>query len=138
LPENFSGAEKYLLGKNAYSIFYTVRYANGDLYFGNISNTLTKEGFGICYYHTGEFYAGNYTNDQRNSLNGILTDPYKYVYKGELVNNKMHGKGEYIDARIFERYDGSFKEGERDGEGTIYFVNGTSKKVIYKNGVLQQ
>lgn len=54
------------------------------------------------------------------------------VYKGNMVNSRKEGKGEFIWS-TGERYVGDFKNCLRDGYGVYYFTDGTVFKGNWKN-----
>ena len=60
------------------------------------------------------------------------------VCVGPYIQDKLNGEVSYIDKAKKEKFRGTYKDGVRDGEGTIYSANGSSRKVVYKDGVLQQ
>lgn len=115
-----------------------ISYPNQDFYYGKMSNVFSKKGMGAYCYANGEVYIGNFSNDQRNDKEGMIIYPNGNVLRAIFVNDKIEGPGEYLDVVKKEKYLGNFKDGLRDGEGTLYFADGTSKKMIYKDGVLQQ
>lgn len=143
LPVNFSETEKLLAQKDNSS--YIIRYPNGDIFKGGLNDSLARTGRGTCYYKTGDVYIGNYSNDLRNDPEGLLiykkganAPNIRDICQVPFVKDKIDGKGVYFDAVKKEKYIGNFKEGVRDGEGTLYLADGTTKKVMYKDGVLQQ
>jgi hypothetical protein len=115
-----------------------ISYPNEDFYCGKMSAVFLKKGMGAYCYANGEVYIGNFSNDQRNDKEGMIVYPNGNILRAIFVNDKIEGPGEYLDVVKKEKYVGNFKEGIRDGEGTLYFADGTSKKVRYINGVLQQ
>ena len=70
-----------------------IYYKNNKLYYeGDLKNGI-KEGNGKILFENGNYYEGQFTNDQ-------ITGKGKYYYdngyyEGDLVNGKMHGKGKY-------------------------------------------
>jgi hypothetical protein len=140
---DFSETEKVLVEKDYLS--YLIHYSNGDIYRGSVNESLGRTGGAACIYKTGEIYIGAFTNDKRNDPEGLLiykkgegAANYRDICQAPFVDNKIDGKGEYLDGTRKEKYVGNFKNGLRDGEGAIYYADGISKSVMYVLGVLQQ
>jgi hypothetical protein len=128
------------------SYMYIIRYPNGDLYFGKINDSLNRKGAGTCLFKTGDIYIGNYNNDKRNDPEGLMIykregiSNRRNIYQGPFVNDLIEGEGEFINASSLnpEKFIGNFKNGKLDGEVTVIYTDGKSKKVIFKNGVRQE
>jgi len=54
-------------------------------------------------------------------------------YKGEWVNDIMHGKGTYKWQGGEKEYAGAWLEGKMDGDGTMKWRDGRSYKGHFKN-----
>ena len=68
--------------------------------------------------------------EKKIKIYGILYNKYtnEIIYEGELIDGKCDGNGKYIfDTGDF--YVGEFKNGLREGNGTLYYKN---KKMQYK------
>jgi hypothetical protein len=50
------------------------------------------------------------------------------------VNDKKNGKGTYFYNVTGEKYQGEWKEGERNGFGTMYYAYGDEYTGMFKNG----
>ena len=63
-----------------------------------------------------------------DSENEIYNSMGKLIYKGDLVNKKPHGKGiRYCDDSELILYEGEFKDGLYDGQGTLNWFSGGSQ-----------
>ena len=51
----------------------------------------------------------------------------RLYYKGEILNNLFHGKGEYY-YKNGKYYEGEFYKGKRHGKGILYYSKDGKKK----------
>jgi len=65
---------------------------------------------------------------------GKIEIPNKFTYEGELLDNKMEGKGMKIWLNNNRRYIGEFKNDEPHGYGTLTYQNGDVYEGEFKNG----
>ena len=56
-------------------------------------------------------------------------------YYGELKNTYLHGKGIIRDENNKIIYDGDFKFGKNDGEGSLHYIGGNHYIGEFRNGV---
>jgi hypothetical protein len=116
---------------------------NGDTFFGDWD--LGVLGYAILVRKSGEIIVGPFTSSSMTKVSetviyytngdviqiptGLYIDNYgKIIFNGECTA---------IDWAAKETYKGMYSQGLRNGSGIIYYTDGTSKKAIYKNGVLQ-
>jgi hypothetical protein len=107
-----------------------------DVYVGFVNENFEISYKGNCFYSNGDTYSGIFKKDTR--IGGLLIYKNGDVYNGRFENDKPNGSAEFVNAISKEKFTGTFRDGLRDGEGTLYFADGTSKKVKYINGLLQQ
>ena len=119
-----------------------IKYENGDLYAGQLSQK-KRNGNGIIIYLNENEYEGEWKNDKKegngkmkykngDEYNGIWKDDtlnngkMKYIngdfYKGDWNNNKKEGHGEMT---YYNRdfYDGDWKNDKRNGRGKMKYNN---------------
>ena len=81
--------------------------------------------------NNGDIYEGEFVNDIIEGK-GVYQYNYGTKYIGDFLHGVRHGKGkEKIDGSYFE---GEFKEGKKDGEGTYLDAEGNWFKGIYREG----
>ena len=119
-------------------------YKNLEIYQGDMTpDLLTSHGFGILttpFYvrigqwrygqftgwgresrRNGEVLEGRFTNGKVNGK-GIFITIKGNKYVGDLLNNRLHGKGKLTTRNV--QYSGDFKYNKMDGNGKIIFNNG--------------
>ena len=95
-----------------------LEWSNGDYYEGEFRNGL-RHGFGVMIEMKGKRkYEGNWSMSQRNGR-GAETFPNGDIYNGEFADDLFNGQGELVTRG--GRYKGSFKDGLRNGFGTMQF-----------------
>ena len=147
---------KYVSSQTSNQVDFT--NANGDRYIGEVLNN-KKHGSGTYIDANGNKYAGQWKNNMMHG-NGILTlsngrvfkgdfKNNKYVnsmssnkvdvtldngdrYIGEVLNNKMHGHGTYLDANG-NKYVGEWKNNMMHGQGVLKSSNGEKYQGEFKN-----
>ncbi|HMR91050.1 MAG TPA: hypothetical protein PKC69_02000 [Chitinophagaceae bacterium] len=94
-------------------IYYygTSKYA---LYKGGYKNG-SRHGKGEMYFHTGDFFTGEWANDSLK--NGAYYFGNGNRYEGAFAGNKREGKGKFYFL-AGSVYDGDFKDAKYDGKGT--------------------
>jgi len=65
---------------------------------------------------------------------GKIEIPNKFIYEGEIIGNKMEGKGMKTWINNSRRYIGDFKNDEPHGYGTLTYQNGDCYEGKFKNG----
>ena len=119
-------------------------YKNLEIYQGDMTPDMTtRHGFGIlttpffvrigqwrygqftgwgreCR-RNGEILEGRFTNGKVNGK-GIFITTKGNKYVGDILNNRLHGKGKLTTRTI--QYSGDFKNNKMDGKGKIIFNNG--------------
>jgi hypothetical protein len=89
------------------------------------------EPFGRVIDEKGDIYEGNYKNGELNGKGRIITE--NAVYNGDVVSNKKEGNGIYTKEK--EEYDGSFKNNKKEGLGKITFLKtGDTYEGYFKEG----
>lgn len=116
-------------------------FQNGDVYVGEWQSN-QRHGYGVYYYNARnkyKLYAGEWIADQRSGMGimyyddkgvaprfGIWKDnkfSHKYEDLGCLEGDCYTGFGVYV-WNDGSRYEGNFKNGERNGEGIYYYTKG--------------
>ena len=75
------------------------------------------------------FYQGIWENDNLNK--GTIYYEDGSIYIGDIKNYMRHGKGKMKSD--LEKYDGNWKEDQKDGDGTLIFSDGTKYIGQFKN-----
>jgi len=123
------------------------------IYNGYYKGFKRREGKGIMEYKNEPkykgvwIYNGEWKNDVRDGQGSLVSQPYKvgdvvssdnYIateeYKGIWKNNQLEGTGTY-EKRSFEKYEGNFVSGKREGKGKL--TNSSDKSIYegdWKNG----
>ncbi|CAD8176064.1 unnamed protein product [Paramecium octaurelia] len=127
------------LPKQNMSAYVNETYPNGQRYVGEKING-KKEGRGRLYYKEGGYYDGNWKNDRISGQGVLYYASGRPAYDGEWVDDKFQGQGilyndtpkiEEINYRNLEdignawtKYVGQFYDDNKNGQGTLYFLNG--------------
>ena len=112
-----------------------------------------KQGKGRLVRSNGGTQEGTFENDMMT--HGTLTQPDGLTYTGPFENGRFHGKGElktkqfqYEGDFVFglqsgfgsclilpagDRYEGEFKDGKKNGNGTVNFADGRRIKITFVN-----
>lgn len=67
-------------------------HKNGSVFIGEFVNGVAN-GQGHYIKTDGSYYHGRMSNNMANDQNGIFWSP-KFQYKGGILNNEIHGKGQ--------------------------------------------
>ena len=115
---------------NGYGIY---TWDSGERYEGYWRNNM-RNGQGTNYFSTGSEYSGNWKDDKKN---GYGTYKYKQEssyesYTGDWVMGKMTGNGIFI-YKNGNKYIGELADNYFNGEGIMYYADGTSKTGIWEN-----
>ena len=141
-----------------------IKYTNKSQYFGQVKEDSDKlEGIGVMFevQEDGSVFvsAGMYMAKRKPSANSFIAWPHgdyflgqsdfgrmlageflsnteKRLYKGNFDGKgRLFGKGsvEYFDGSE-RRYEGEFKEGKPQGEGTFYWKGGNTYTGMFENG----
>lgn len=99
------------------------RYANGDRYEGDVSETFQREGQGVMQWESGDVYTGQF---QADIIEGIGKKTYNDgdFYEGQWVNGKAHGIGTQCSSGNV--YKGCFENGKKTGAGDMQYSDGAS------------
>jgi len=85
-------------------------------------------------------YSGNFTRN--NLLYGIVTNPNKWTYTGELSDHIKNGQGKVL-FQNGNSYEGEFKNDEYHGQGILRFHNGDiytgefNRHLFHGHGILR-
>ncbi|CAD8140402.1 unnamed protein product [Paramecium pentaurelia] len=112
---------------------YQIEYADDTVYFGQI-NITKRHGMGAMYdKNKNLIYLGQWDNDKYHGL-GILVKN-GLTYKGEFVNGVL--EGQVIEEGNKSKFYGYYKNGQKNGPGTLYEHSKTTNG-IWKNDILDQ
>lgn len=113
-----------------------IKYPNGDVYEGNVSNGI-PEGSGKKIYANGITYVGEWSKGQRNGK-GKLVYPNGDIYEGGFSNGKKNGNGIFIWKNPPNtgdlKYEGQYVDDIEEGRGKHFWVNGDSYEGDYRSG----
>ena len=82
-----------------------------------------------------EIYQGEVLNNMKKGYGKLWNNEYSYY--GNFNNDKFDGKGllEYNNDKLFKKYDGEFKNGNKDGFGKEIYLNGEYYLGYFKNNL---
>ena len=83
-------------------------------------------GFGKCFYETGNYYIGQFYNGVRHGKGTIYYKNGCVKYEGDFVEDKAEGNGKYIWENG-EYYIGQFVSNLRHGMGVEYYKDGSKE-----------
>jgi hypothetical protein len=119
-----------------------LQYASGNVFMGEGFNPLTREkqGRGLYRQVNGQYYMGDWKDNQMDGRGILYWDNNRIRYEGEFSNDMFHGKGvEYpmmhfeaamsytnitLTADNWKKYEGEFMFDMKHGKGIVYFGNG--------------
>lgn len=106
-----------------------VEYEDGTKYKGGIHN-FKKNGYGIIKYPNGEFYEGEFVDDEFEGKGKFVSE--QMTYDGCWKMGYAHGKGKEVwkSGAVFQ---GSFFYGVKTGNGNYLWENGNSYKGTWEN-----
>jgi hypothetical protein len=120
-------------------------YRDGDVYTGTFLNGFPSGNGKVIYIDgehssfTGQFLAGKLVDGELIYRDGD-------VYTGEFLNQLMHGKGKRVyihnrdaqpHSRRTEIYEGEFRDGRRNGNGTSTYYNAFGDIMETKTGIFK-
>ena len=136
-------------------VFGRIFMSNGDIYEGEIKNSLPN-GKGKFLYANGEEYKGDFVQGEMTGTgNFIFADKTKYngaiengvfngegkmkwengtEYEGNFLNSALSGYGVITNIQK-EKYKGYFDKNEFNGEGTYYYSNGDEYEGTFEYGI---
>lgn len=97
---------------------------DGASYYGYFKDDLFS-GFGLYVNSNGDYYLGEWENGKSNGQGLLAIGKDTVKYNGSWVDNKKEGEGveSYIDGSV---YKGNFKDNEKHGHGIYTFPDGSS------------
>lgn len=98
-------------------------YKNGDHFEGEWEDGKLR--YGKYRYKNGDVFEGSFSNGVR--YKGEMRFHSGNVYTGSFDSNGKYSGYGVFNWKTGERYDGTWLDGKRQGTGTIYYKNGTSK-----------
>ncbi len=119
----------------------TMTWSTGNRYEGEWKDDV-RNGNGKFFWEDGDWYDGDWVDDKRQGTGTIYwTDGSRY--EGEWKDNLQDGTGTYYypedDEKGRSKYVGEWKEGDNaDGQGVLYFNDGTSRMGTWKDNRLQE
>ena len=107
-----------------------VEFENGNIFFGQWNENFEMEGYGKYFLKEEKvFVEGVWEKGELRKAN--IFYPNGEFYQGEMASSNYNGKGKFI-CQNYE-YNGDFIDGEKNGEGTIKFNDGTEYSGKFSN-----
>lgn len=108
-PGNFGGPFRYTQNNDTFTGHFKEKYRNG---------------MGVLVSDQGGYFFGTWHKD---TLDGRCRQIYPdgSYYEGDMVLGYAHGNGKLIQAKKLSVYEGSFRKGLREGQGTIKYSDGS-------------
>ena len=111
-----------------------IKKENG-VYLGEAEQNL-PQGRG-CFIYNGKDgenlqWIGYFDNGEKSNFGKLFNEEGRLIYEGEYKNGLRNGEGTYYYARGL-RYEGQFVNGLREGEGVFYWEDGTRWEGTFKN-----
>lgn len=141
--------------KKGNNIFGRIFFPNGDIYEGDIKNSL-PHGVGTMEMISGERYKGDFVNGNMTGRGTYIFQDKSYYcgeiengifngegsmkwnneieYHGNFVNSSLSGKGKMYNNIMGDKYIGNFNNNEFNGIGTYYYQNGDIYEGNYEYG----
>lgn len=129
-------------GKLDSSGSFKIRYANGDIYEGQIENH-KMAGKGKFYHINGDIYEGDWVNDKRDGKGKFYVKSDDIMIEGEFTNNEIiSGKITDKEGNVFttskdpkdSHNDGRFLKGKLFGRVKIEYANGNYFSGMFSDG----
>lgn len=109
-----------------------IRYANGDVYKGQIKNG-KREGLGTCYFANKDVYEGMWKDDKMECV-GKYVFADKSFYSGDFKNGCKEGIGVFTCEDY--KYIGQYYADRKGRVGTFHLPENEYLKVIIENGTI--
>ncbi len=93
----------------------TIEYEDKRKYFGQVSRTDKKEGFGILFESDGSMYEGHFYNDYKSGPGNLYCSTGEF-YSGRWHKDRLHGDATYLVPNE-SVYKGNWVSGLKDGFG---------------------
>lgn len=133
----------------------TILFPNGDYYIGQM-NKIGFNGHGTYYWKDGNYYSGEWLNGKKNGrakeyypqkgyydgiwnndtlIHGCWINENGDYYIGKFKNNQAEDDNGAYYWQTGEKYVGSWKNGQRNGYGTMWNKDGNKYSGIWKDDV---
>lgn len=121
--KNGSVINLYPVFGDIYRLSYDKGLHAGDLYIGEINDSLYKHGKGLYFYDSGDIYYGDFYNGGQTGYCEFLAGTGDN-YSGYMDNGIKSGEGvfKWTDGAI---YSGSFSDNMKNGFGINHFADGS-------------
>jgi len=94
-------------------------FMGGNVFEGKFEDNV-MQGEGVYMFHDGSSFRGTFCRN-RIEGKGTLEWPDGNKYEGDVKNGKPHGDGIFYFSNSNASYEGSFKNGLRDGNGKLFY-----------------
>jgi len=109
---------------------------DGHFYSGDFGSRGQYEGYGILKKPNNTFvYEGNFVNNKHHGKGKAVYNNGEFFYDGEWKNGQWSGNG-ILETKQGFKYSGELKDGEMTGYGKVTMPNGESKTGYWEKGVL--
>ena len=141
---------------NGNIVFGRIFLTNGDIYEGEMKNSIPDGKGKLIFVKNKEKYIGDFKMGEMTGI-GTFTFEDNTEYSGDIENGIFNGKGNmkwengteysgyFVDSTLCgegtikniqnEKYEGNFDKNEFNGEGTYYFNNGDIYKGNFEYGI---
>ena len=141
---------------NGNIVFGRIFFTNGDIYEGEMKNSIPDGKGKLIFVKNKEKYIGDFKMGEMSGK-GTFTFEDSTEYSGYIENGVFNGKGkmkwengteyigDFVDSTLCgegtitniqnEKYEGNFDKNEFNGEGTYYFNNGDIYKGNFEYGI---
>src|SRR3989338_1504223 len=114
----------------------TLTMANGDKYSGTFRNNMLQ-GSGTIQYQNADIFEGKFVDGRICGLGKLVSPANHFEYEGEFDQNLFHGEGTLTSTIIpGKRYTGQWQHGQRNGQGTMDWGNGSVYVGAWKNKLM--
>ncbi|MBP5231536.1 MAG: hypothetical protein ILO68_07375 [Clostridia bacterium] len=111
----------------------TIRYANGDVYVGELSGVMRHGNGKMTFAVTGDVYEGQFYEDRLTGT-GTFTYANGDVYSGGLQDSMKQGFGVFTFSNG-NRYEGNFDKDVKSGYGTFTWKSGAVYRGYFESDV---